>query len=445
MIAKQLFYFRADRICGILALGVAIHGHDAAGVYREIGRFEPLRNLGVVIGGDEGGVVIRDYANSTFSQAVNDVVRVDFPPTQVKSVANSTGIACCLRVGDAFQNKGMHPVASLFVGAGQAFIKKHRDSVFVGDLDCILQCVVTFDPTIHLGPVEDEFPARDSGCIIQFADAIVHASSVDKSVGAISGLLNCGLMPVLARRAHLLVALVFLGLPLSAQAPVTLFPNYEQFDYQIEWRIWNAGHAHLEWTQLNPLKNDRESKVHIDSIGVVSRLFHVNDDYRAQMNGSLCTSMIAIIAREGSRSRDTKVTFDATQRKAVFNEKDLNTNTVVHREIEIPSCVHDIVGALYALRSMNLEPGKTTGIAVSNGRKSTVLRVEAQAREEIKLNSAMRKAIRYEVFAFDNQLYSRSGHLHVWLSDDARRIPLQFEIRLQFTIGTITLRLDKES
>jgi hypothetical protein len=56
----------------------------------------------------------------------------------------------------------------------------------------------------------------------------------------------------------------------------------------------------------------------------------------------------------------------------------------------------------------------------------------------------MRKTIRYEVFLFDNVIYKRTGHLHVWLTDDSSRLPVQFQVRLQFAIGTITLRLEKQ-
>jgi hypothetical protein len=41
-------------------------------------------------------------------------------------------------------------------------------------------------------------------------------------------------------------------------------------------------------------------------------------------------------------------------------------------------------------------------------------------------------------------LYRRYGHLHIWLTDDARKLPVQIRVRLQFTIGTITLQLEKE-
>ena len=222
-------------------------------------------------------------------------------------------------------------------------------------------------------------------------------------------------------------------------------PSHETLDYAIEWRLINAGHAKLDWYGSPTLKGGWEAKLHLQSLGLVSRLFYVSDDYTTQMTSDLCATSTFMAAREGSRSRDTKVSYDATAKRADYLEKDLKSNAVLKKQIDIPPCVHDILGALYALRSMSLEPGKTTQIPVANGKKSISLKVESEAREEIKLPTGAQKTIRYEVFAFDNQLYNRPGHLHIWLTDDARHLPVQIQIRLQFTIGTITLRLEKET
>jgi hypothetical protein len=40
-------------------------------------------------------------------------------------------------------------------------------------------------------------------------------------------------------------------------------------------------------------------------------------------------------------------------------------------------------------------------------------------------------------------LYKRPAHLEIWLSDDRRRLPVQIRVRMPFTIGTITLQLEK--
>ena len=39
---------------------------------------------------------------------------------------------------------------------------------------------------------------------------------------------------------------------------------------------------------------------------------------------------------------------------------------------------------------------------------------------------------------------NRSGRVFIWLTDDHLRLPVQIQVRLQLTIGTITLQLEKE-
>lgn len=233
--------------------------------------------------------------------------------------------------------------------------------------------------------------------------------------------------------------------PAAPKSPPLGATGHETLDYDIEWRLVNAGHAKLDWYPSPVFKSGWEAKLHLESVGLVSRLFRVNDDYTTQMTGNYCATSTYMTAREGSRSRDTKVTYDSTSKKAQYYEKDTRTNAVVKKDIEVPACVHDIVGGLYALRLLNLEPGKTGQIPVSNGKKSVSLKVVSQRREDVKVPAGSQKTIKYEILAFDNQLYDKPGHLNVWLSDDSRHVPVQIQIRLQFTIGTITLRLTKET
>ncbi len=222
-------------------------------------------------------------------------------------------------------------------------------------------------------------------------------------------------------------------------------PGRESLEYEIEWRLVPAGRAKMTMTGASGSgDSSRQMKVHLESTGLVSRLFHVSDDYTANSVENYCTDDTNMIAKEGSRERETKVVFDRRNRKASYREHDLTKNTNVTAETAIPPCVRDVVSGLYHLRTLALEPGKSVEVPVSDGKKSVMLKIECQRREEIKTPLGMRKTLLYEVFAFNNVLYRRPGHLHVWLTDDARRVPVQLEIRLQFTIGTITLRLDKD-
>jgi hypothetical protein len=45
---------------------------------------------------------------------------------------------------------------------------------------------------------------------------------------------------------------------------------------------------------------------------------------------------------------------------------------------------------------------------------------------------------------FNGVLIGRKARMYVWISDDARRLPVQIQVRMAFLIGTITLQLEKE-
>jgi len=240
--------------------------------------------------------------------------------------------------------------------------------------------------------------------------------------------------------------LLFL-LSVEAVQPQSTLPAKETLEYTVEWRLITAGKVQLGWI-VNPQadKEGWQTKVHLESTGLVSKLFKVYDDYSSQLNESLCASSSLMNSQEGKRHRETRITFDAASRKASYREKDLDTNnTVASNDIDIPACVHDVFGGLYLLRTKRLEPGQSIQVPISDGKKSVSAKVEAQARETVKTPSGTYKTIRYEAYLFNDVLYRRPAHLYFWLTDDARKLPVQVRVKMQFTIGTITLQLEKES
>jgi hypothetical protein len=235
-------------------------------------------------------------------------------------------------------------------------------------------------------------------------------------------------------------------IPPSGQSQPPL-PAAEKLNYSVEWRLITAGKVHFEWNTATLENNPAwRTKVHLESTGMVSKLFKVNDDYTSTLTEDLCAVDSLLNAQEARRRRETRVSFDRAARKASYRETDLNINaTVAAQEIDVPACVHDVFGALYLLRTMRMDPGQTVQIPVSDGKKSVSAKVEAQAREVVKTPGGSYKTIRYEAYLFNNVLYRRPAHLYIWLSDDARKLPVQIRVKMQFTIGTITLQLEKET
>jgi hypothetical protein len=126
-------------------------------------------------------------------------------------------------------------------------------------------------------------------------------------------------------------------------------------------------------------------------------------------------------------------------------ERDLLKNSISKTsEIDIPACVSDVIGGLYKVRTLKLEPGQSTQVQLSDGKKSVSVKLDAQQREQIKTTAGTFNTIRYEAYVFNGVLFARKAELLVWITDDARRLPVQIRARMSFPIGSITFELQKE-
>jgi Protein of unknown function (DUF3108) len=226
--------------------------------------------------------------------------------------------------------------------------------------------------------------------------------------------------------------------PVSIEKSHPLPAGTEVLQYGVEWRLIYAGDAKLT---LHP----GNATMHLESGGLVSRLFKVKDDYAVNYQDASCAVNMQFDAIEGKRHRETKVVFDRQTKKASYVERDVLKNSIVRNsQTDIPPCVHDVVGALMTLRTMRADVGQSVQLPVSDGRKTVNVKIEAQEREEIRTKVGVFKTVRYEALIFDGVLFQRKAKAFVWLSDDARKVPVQFRIRMPITIGTITLQLEKE-
>jgi Protein of unknown function (DUF3108) len=102
-----------------------------------------------------------------------------------------------------------------------------------------------------------------------------------------------------------------------------------------------------------------------------------------------------------------------------------------------------VIGALSALRISPPELGKSMQIQVTDGKRLANVKIEAEEREKITINGKSYSTVRYEAFLFDNVLYQRKGMMHIWLTEDADRIPVQMRVGLGFPVYNILILLDK--
>src|SRR5690242_3357826 len=73
-------------------------------------------------------------------------------------------------------------------------------------------------------------------------------------------------------------------------APVAaVLPGKGTFNYNVEWRLIDAGKAKLSWSTGSPSSHPGwQVKLHLESTGLVAKLYKVNDDYSADLSNELC-------------------------------------------------------------------------------------------------------------------------------------------------------------
>jgi Protein of unknown function (DUF3108) len=256
----------------------------------------------------------------------------------------------------------------------------------------------------------------------------------------------CSALLLIPKESHSQSVLLADGISAKGfEGALAPFPSAEKLSYDIEWRLIYAGSAQLSLEPKVGEPRKWDSQLRVESGGLVSKLYMLQDTYNTGMDEGFCTTATQLDAVEGKRHRSTKVVYDHTRGKANSVERDLTKNAVIKSsEVDIPACAIDVVAGLYKLRMDKLEPGQNTQVPMSDGKKTASVRVEAQGREQVKIKAGTFNTVRYQVFLFNGALYSRKADLFIWLTDDAHHLPVQIRARMSFPVGMITFELTKD-
>ena len=104
--------------------------------------------------------------------------------------------------------------------------------------------------------------------------------------------------------------------------------------------------------------------------------------------------------------------------------------------VEIPIGTHDLVSALYAIRTFDFSGLRQNAISIMAVDHPRTLFVKAEKRETIDLNGQKIPAIMLKITTDDPE--PDKLQLRIWIGDDSRRLPL----RMTATIGKATVRAD---
>jgi ribosomal protein S17E len=213
------------------------------------------------------------------------------------------------------------------------------------------------------------------------------------------------------------------------------FPR-QTLHYDAEYRYWTAGVATLRVERSGPQEHVIGTA---DSTGVVALLFRVQDRFNSFFDAkTLCSSKIMKHTEEGSRWRDTVITFDYARGKAILEERNLKDNQSKRTENEIPGCVTDVLSGILYVASLPLQQGASYSFPLNDGGKTVTIHAHVEGKEQVKTPAGTFQTIRVGPEG-DYSVLKNRGRIWIWYSDDERHLPVQ--IRAKLFWGTLTVYL----
>lgn len=147
-----------------------------------------------------------------------------------------------------------------------------------------------------------------------------------------------------------------------------------------------------------------------------------------------CSLGIEKRLREGRAVRDQLVTIDPDAGVATVRDA-----KIPQQRFDVGPCALDVLSAFFTLRARGLNDAEPLLLPLFDNGKRYVLRIERVGRETLDLPPPFGRDTPTLVvephLAEGTGLFVKKGRLRIWLSDDARRLPVR--MRTKVAIGSV--------
>jgi len=151
---------------------------------------------------------------------------------------------------------------------------------------------------------------------------------------------------------------------------------------------------------------------------------------------SLLPQRGSLYVEEGKRHRMKTTTFNQTTRKAKY---EVQTATHVEKDLALPGFTQDALSALYVLRSIPMKVGDKFNMPVTDAGEVYKVQMQIVAVESLKTPLGTMNALKIVPVITASKGEAPRG-IAIWLSDDARRLPLKIEAQLAVGKFVVSLR-----
>ncbi len=210
----------------------------------------------------------------------------------------------------------------------------------------------------------------------------------------------------------------------------------ERLVFELTWFGINAGWATLEIKES--LNYEGKEVIRMvstaQSNNFISAFYPVNDRTETFVDPQeRYPYRFTIRQREGRYSSDKETIFDQKNNKAVFIKDGKSQVFDVYPKVQ------DALSSFYYLRTLDLKVGVPVYIKIFDNGKNYEAKVEILRKEKIDTPIGSFNTICVKPVLKTEGIFQRKGEVHIWLTDDERKMPVMMKSSVK--IGDIVATL----
>ena len=212
----------------------------------------------------------------------------------------------------------------------------------------------------------------------------------------------------------------------AGDAPAATAPDLtiQLFRYDISWLGIKAGDASLELAYENEERTTKRILSRADSVDWISAFYRVEDRAESRLHPDGTPYHFEIRQRAGKYRGHKEIFFEPGRVRYINHRKNRRV------EKETSGTWYDVLSAFFRVKEMELEPGRPVYVNIFDSGRMDRVEVRVLRRETLAVAGGEIPAVVIEPVLKTDGLFKHKGRILIWLTDDARRIPLQVSTKV---------------
>ena len=221
----------------------------------------------------------------------------------------------------------------------------------------------------------------------------------------------------------------------------------EKIKLEVYYNFFKITAGEMLFTTL-PFKNVNDRKayqfeIQLKTTSLFSSFYAVDDRVNTLVDYELWVPrLFTLHVKESSQLREGRQFFDFENNKARYEEKKITSKKGVEekkQEWDLSPYSQNVFSLIYYMRLFAWKDGQDYSFRVADDGQNLVFKGRVVGREILKTKAGEYKAIKIKPEITFKGAFKPVGDIFIWLSDDARKIPLRIESKIK--IGTLVLQI----